>query len=645
MSNHDAARFFFHQGTNYRTYEYLGTTLEMRGKKFVYTFRTWAPSADGITLVSSFSGWDNGIPFERITERGIWELEYVSDRSLECEAYKFRIFSKGRSFDKGDPYARFSRGGADGASLIFTSNKYPWGDSAYLDYRKKNISTKEGSYLPTPINIYEMHLGSFMRHDDDSYYTYRELAEILPGYMKEMGYTHVEFLPLQEYPFDGSWGYQVCGFYAPTSRFGNPDDFRYLIDMLHRAGVGVIMDWVPAHFPKDAWGLYEFDGAPLYEYQGKDRQESRSWGTRFFDLGREEVQSFLVSNALYYLREFHIDGLRVDAVASMLYLDYDRDPGEWVPNHYGGRENLEALAFIKKLNAAVLGEFPDALMIAEESTAFGGVTRPVSAGGMGFSMKWNMGFANDFYDYVETDPYFRKYKHTALNFPISYAFSENYCMPISHDEVVHGKKSFVNKMFGSVEDKFYEARVALMAYITYPGKKLLFMGTEYAQFREWDFASSLEWFMLDYPSHRAFREYTAALNNFYLEHSELWEIDFKQEGFTWILPDEAEKNLVAFRRNNLKGENLTVILNFSGSYQTVSIDAQKNDSLISIFDTGNFPSELRSFDTVKTKTGRVASVTLPPHSGVILQGVRKNIKINTKNKTKERKKCTSKKNV
>ncbi len=636
MKTRDIDIYLFHQGTNYRTYEYLGCNLVECGEKFIYSFRTWAPSADGVGLVSSFSGWDECLPLNKITDKGIWELIYTSDRPLECEKYKFRIFKNGMSRDKGDPYARFSVGGADGASLVFTSSDYPWGDEGYLKFRKKVVCTREGSYIPAPLNIYEMHLGSFMRHDDNSYYSYRELAEILPAYVKRMGYTHVEFLPLQEYPFDGSWGYQVCAFYAPTSRFGSPDDFRYLVDMLHRAGVGVIMDWVPAHFPKDAWGLYEFDGAPLYEYQGKDRQESRSWGTRFFDLGREEVQSFLVSNALYFLREFHVDGLRVDAVASMIYLDYDREPGEWVPNCYGGRENLEAIAFIKKLNSAVLGEFPDALMIAEESTAFGGVTAPVSDGGMGFSLKWNMGFANDFYDYVETDPLYRKYKHTALNFPISYAFKENYCNPISHDEVVHGKKSFIDKMFGSLDDKFYQARVALMAYMTYPGKKLLFMGTEYAQFREWDFASSLEWFMLDYPNHKAFRDYTAELNGFYLKTKPLWEIDFSERGFRWLLPDEAEKNLVAFRRYGLDGRYVTVVLNFSGVSQSVEIDAE-GKALKVIFDTGNIPEESKYIKVNKTKDRSFANITLPAFSGVIYESVSKNIKIDIKNKDKERK--------
>lgn len=638
MKCRDMDKYLFHQGTNFRSYEYLGCNLAECGDSYIYTFRTWAPNADEVMLISSFSGWDKPIPLKKVSEGGIYELEYQADRNLNCEAYKFRIRKGNRIFDKGDPYARFSKGGADGSSLIFCSDNFPWEDEGYLNYRKDAVSSRSGSYIAAPMNIYEMHLGSFLRNDDGSYLSYRALADILPTYIKKMGYTHVEFLPIQEHPFDGSWGYQVCGFYAPTSRFGNPDDFRHLINSLHKAGIGVIMDWVPAHFPKDAWGLYEFDGTPLYEYQGKDRQESRSWGTRFFDLGREEVQSFLVSNALYFLREFHIDGLRVDAVASMIYLDYDREPGEWVPNSKGGRENLEAIAFIKKLNAAVLGEFPDALMIAEESSAFGGVTAPISVGGMGFSLKWNMGFANDFYDYVQTDPIFRKYKHTALNFPIAYAFKENYCLPISHDEVVHGKKSFIDKMFGDLDAKFEQARVAMMAYMTYPGKKLLFMGTEYAQFREWDYASSLEWFMLDYPKHKAFSDYVAALNNFYLEQSPLWEIDFKEDGFIWLLPDENEKNLVAFKRRDLSGNELYVMLNFSGALQSCEIDAC-GYKLTSLFDTGNIPPESKDYiipkANKKQKCGRV-EISLPAFSGIIFKSVSKNTKINVK-KDKERK--------
>lgn len=626
MKNTELASYLFHQGTNYCTYEYLGVTREKEANKYIYTFRTWAPSAISVGLVSDFVGWDTPVPLKKITERGIWELIYCSEVSLEKMPYKFRIVSNSGTVDKGDPYARFSRGGADGASLIFTSNDFKWSDKRWLNRRKSTVTTKNGNYIPAPVNIYEMHLGSFMRHEDDTYYSYRELADILPSYLKGLGYTHVEFLPLQEYPFDGSWGYQVCAFYAPSSRFGDPDDFRYLINELHKNGIGVIMDWVPAHFPKDAWGLYEFDGGPLYEYQGKDRQESRSWGTRFFDLGREEIQCFLVSNALYFLREFHIDGLRVDAVASMIYLDYDRLPGEWVPNNEGTNENKEATAFIRKLNSAIFSEFPDVLMIAEESTAFGGVTAPIYLGGLGFNLKWNMGFANDFYDYLETDPYFRKYKHSALNFPIMYAFTENYCLPISHDEVVHGKKSFIDKMYGSYEDKFRQARTALMMMMTFPGKKLLFMGTEYAQFREWDYESSLEWFMLDYPMHKQFCDYVAMLNFFYLEHSELWEIDFAPEGFEWILADEADKNLIAYRRYDTKGRFIDVILNFSGTEQTATIPIINGKSVDVLFDTGDMSgSEAVSLRYVNDSP--VADVRLGGYSGVILRENNKNIKI------------------
>ena len=627
MSNNDLGSYFFHQGTNYHAYEYLGCSLEMKDGKFEYIFRTWAPNAISVGLVSDFSGWWSDVPFTKVTDNGIWELKYISDYSLELQPYKFRIVSSGGTHDKGDPYARFSRGGADGASLIFTDRDFHWEDKRWLNYRKKHISFDGEYYMSTPVNIYEMHMGSFMRHEDNRYYSYRELADVLPSYLKKMGYTHVEFLPLQEHPFDGSWGYQVCSFYAPTSRFGTPNDLRHLINSLHKAGIGVIMDWVPAHFPKDEWGLYEFDGSPLYEYQGIDRMESRSWGTRFFDLGREEIQSFLISNAIYFLKEFHIDGLRVDAVASMLYLDYDRMPGEWHPNHLGTNINLEATAFFRKLNTAIYGEFPDVLMIAEESTSFPGVTHPVSQGGLGFNLKWNMGWANDFYAYVKTDPIYRKYHHKALNFPIMYAFNEKYCMPISHDEVVHCKNSFVDKMFGSYEDKFKQARTSLMLMMTYPGKKMLFMGTEFAQFREWDYDHSLQWFMLDYPKHKQFSEYVAALNAFYLANSELWEIDFDEAGFKWLLADEADKNLVAYRRLNRKGEDLYVALNFSGGTQYASITTDRGVRLEAVFDTGDFSPEQKTVEIKKCDWGYTAELVLPPFSGVIYKKVYRNKKI------------------
>lgn len=573
---YNLAPYYFHQGTNFSSYEYLGFTLQKVKNKYIYIFRTWAPNASSVALVSDFSGWNTPLYMTKETEKGVWCCEYHSSHSLNGQKYKFRIETRGMVHLKGDPYAKFSLGGADGASVIYESH-YKWHDLTWRKKRRATVCNHKKPYLSTPLNIYEIHFGSFLRHSEkNSYYTYKEMADILPFYLKFMGYTHVEFLPLTEYPFDGSWGYQVCSFFAPTSRYGTPDDFRCLIDSLHQNGIGVILDWVPAHFPKDEWGLYEFDGGALYEYQGLDRQESSTWGTRFFDLGREEIQSFLISSALYFLREFHIDGLRVDAVASMLYLDYDRHPGEWIQNVNGGRENLEAVAFFKKLNNAVSSEFPDVIMIAEESGSFKGITHPTDDGGLGFNLKWNMGWANDFYDYLWTDPIFRKHKHKALNFPIMYAFSENYVLPISHDEVVHGKKSFIDKMYGSYEDKFREMRASLLLMMTYPGKKLLFMGTEYGQFREWDYKSSLEWFMLDYPKHREMREYVASLNRFYLERRELWELDFSSRGFQWVYADEAEKNTVVFKRLDAESNSILIAINFSGVTQRISIKTKLN---------------------------------------------------------------------
>ncbi len=575
--------FLFHQGTNYYAYDYLGATYIECDNLHRYTFRVWAPNADSISLVSDFFGWDKPYPLNKVS-KGVWETVFESERSLDGSNYKFKITRNGISHLKGDPYAKYSKGGADGASVIFHSN-FTWSDEKWLSARKENGKYSD-SYLSKPINIYEIHLGSFMRSNGSEYLNYRELGDILAPYLRYMGYTHVEIMPIAEYPYDASWGYQVGAFFAPTSRYGTPDDLRYMINKLHCEGIGVIFDWVPAHFPKDEWGLFEFDGLPLYEYQGLDRQESKTWGTRFFDIGREEVQSFLVSNALYYFREFHVDGLRVDAVASMLYLDYDKSPGAWIKNEHGGIENLEAIAFFQKLNCRVFWEFPEALMIAEESGDFGKITHPVSSGGLGFNLKWNMGWANDFYDYLACDPYFRRYKHSALTFPLMYAFSENYILPISHDEVVHGKGSLINKCYGEYEEKFQEVRIALLLMMTYPGKKHLFMGTEFGQFSEWNYKESLEWFMLNFENHYALREYVAALNRFYLKNEELWSYDFSEKGFRWLICDEADKNLVAFERCG-KENRLVVIINFSGSEQSVKIRLSDKSPLKLVFSSEN----------------------------------------------------------
>ena len=614
----DLAAYYFHQGTNYFSHEYLGCHLKRSGDEYRYTFRTWAPSCEKVELISEFSGWDTPVPFKRVTDKGIWELEYISQRSLEKCAYKFKITSDSGSHNKGDPFAAFSRGMDDGASLIFCESDFAWSDRGWMNHRNRTVRSRDGSFLSQPVNIYEIHLGSFMQREDGTHLSYRDLADVLVTYVKGMGYTHVELLPITEHPYGGSWGYQVGAYFAPTSRYGDPDDFRYFVNTLHKGGVGVILDWVPAHFPKDEWGLYEFDGGPLYEYQGKDRMESRSWGTRFFDLGREEVQSFLISSAVHFLKDYHVDGLRVDAVASMLYLDYDRSPGEWFPNYEGTNLNLEAVAFFKKLNTAISERFPSALMIAEESGSYGKVTVPVDRGGLGFGMKWNMGFANDFYDYAALDPVNRKDNHKALNFPIMYAFSENYCLPISHDEVVHGKKSFVDKFYGEVPDKLSQMRAALLLIMSYPGKKLMFMGTEYAQFREWDYTSSLEWFMLNFPEHYAMREYVRSLNRFYLSRPEMWEQDFDPSGFSWILPDESDKNSVIYRRIAKNGFNLIFAINFSGSDQFYRIPTQPAKSLECVFAT-HFPGISEPVPITSDGAGYYASFSLPRFSGVVLR--------------------------
>ena len=630
----DGAIFLFHQGTNFRAYEYMG--CHPLGKDRI-VFRTWAPKADSIELVSDFTGWDEGIPFEKVSENGIWHaIVDIPYSELVGKFYKFRVTGGGVTRYKSDPYAFESQTLEKTASIVAKPSDFAWNDSNWLKHRK-SIFAGGRHFYSAPMNIYEMHLGSWRTRDgaDNSdgkhYLNYREIADLLVPYVKHLGYTHIELMPIAEYPFDGSWGYQVCGYYAPTSRFGTPDDFRYFVNTLHAAGVGVILDWVPAHFPKDEHGLFEFDGHPLYEYTGKDRMEHKGWGTRCFDVGRPEVQSFLISNALYWLREFHLDGLRIDAVASMLYLDYDRRPGEWIPNAYGENKNLEAIAFFRKLNTAIFGEFGDVLMIAEESTAWPMVTGPVDKGGLGFNFKWNMGWSNDMFDYVARDPLFRRYDHEKLTFPLMYAFSENYILPVSHDEVVHGKKSLLDKMFGEYEDKFACMRAFLVYMITLPGKKMTFMGTEFAPFREWDYQNQLEWFMLDYPMHAKMFEFTSALNNFYLQTPALWQIDDGWDGFEWIDADLRDMNTITYRRKSSDGASVSVIINFSPvAHESFRLKVPENGTYRVAFSSddecygGKNSLEKRSFKARRDENGGYyIDVDIPAYGGLIIYDAKK----------------------
>ncbi len=591
-NKNDLPAYLFHQGTNYFAQKFLG--LHFTSHKAV--FRVWAPNADSVCLCGDFNDWNrDSHPLTKSTDSGIWEILISRKDIEEGSKYKYAVTKNGKTVLKADPYAFSSETLMHTASIVSKIPDYKWNDSAWLTYRKKSMKVNDKVKFACPINIYEMHLGSWKTRDGktnvdgDAYLNYREIADQLAPYLKEMGYTHVELLPVTEHPFDGSWGYQVCSYFAPTSRFGTQEDFMYFVDTLHKNGIGVILDWVPAHFPKDEHGLYEFDGGRLYEYQGDDRLENAGWGTRYFDVGRNEVQCFLISSALFWIETYHIDGLRIDAVASMLYLDYDRKPGEWFPNPNGGNENLEAIAFFRKLNSTILSRHPDIMMIAEESTAWAGVTAPPSDGGLGFNFKWNMGWANDNFDYIQTDPLFRKYHHNQLNFSMMYAFSENFILPISHDEVVHGKKSLIDKMFGSYENKFRGFRVFLSHMMAHPGKKMLFMGSEYGQFREWDYQNQLEWFMLDYDAHKNLQKFTAYLNHFYLSNDALWKEDFSWDGFRWVLPDEADANLLAYERIGSDGNKLLCIFNFSGAdvkkypivlpeYQTTFDDIPGNEA-------------------------------------------------------------------
>ena len=556
----DFPLYLYHHGKNDRVYDFLGAHKTKVKGESGYIFRVWAPHAKSVSVVGDFNGWDaSKHVMYHMVDNEVFELFIPGLK--QYDTYKYAVLTQdGRTLLKADPVGFHMETPPATASKLYDLDGYEWGDKEYF----KKLSAQ--NVYASAMNIYEVNLLSWKRHDDGNYYSYRDLARELVPYVKEMGYTHVEFMPVTEFPFEGSWGYQVTGYFSVTSRMGTPKDLMYLIDEFHKAGIGVIFDWVPAHFPKDAQGLYEFDGQPLYESSQWDRMEHKSWGTRRFDYGRNEVLSFLISDACFFFDKYHVDGLRVDAVASMLYLDYDKRDGEWVPNIYGENKNLEAIAFLRRLNEAVFLRFPYALMIAEESTAWGLVTKPGSVGGLGFNFKWNMGWMNDVLSYVSLNPYFRMNNHSKLTFSMMYAFSENYVLPISHDEVVHGKCSLINTMPGTYEEKFAGVRAFLGYMMAHPGKKLNFMGYEFGQFKEWDYHEGLDFFLRDqYELHGKLAEMVKDLNAFYKNNPAFYEVEDSWDGFEWLAVDDADRNTVAFIRRDKKGNEIIALINFSGA--------------------------------------------------------------------------------
>jgi 1,4-alpha-glucan branching enzyme len=555
-ASHDL--YLFNQGANTQAYNLLGAQAQTRGTVAGTCFRVWAPTAERVSVVGDFNRWDGRThPMCSLGASGVWEL-FIPDLPAGS-LYKFEIRNRNSKavMVKADPYARAFEKRPATAALTPAPSDHAWSDGDWLERRAGR------DWLHAPMSVYEMHVGSWMRHPDNRFYTYRELAERLPAYLVDMGYTHVEFLPLMEHPLDESWGYQCTGFFAPTSRFGTPDDLKALVDALHRADIGVLLDWVPGHFPSDAWALAYFDGSALYEHEDPRLGKHQDWGTHIFNYGRNEVRSFLLSSAHWWLSEFHIDGLRVDAVASMLYLDYSRKAGEWLPNKFGGRENLEAIEFLRALNEMVHRDFPGALTMAEESTAWPMVSRPVYLGGLGFSMKWNMGWMNDTLDYMAKDPVHRRYHHERLTFGQLYAYSENFVLPLSHDEVVHGKGSLLGKMPGDEWQRFANLRVLLTYQMTTPGKKLLFMGSEIAQGDEWRDREELPWHLLQWPLHQGMQRLVRDLNHLYVGMPALHDQDFVAEGFSWIDCHDADQSVISWLRWARDGRFAVVLLNLT----------------------------------------------------------------------------------
>jgi len=633
----------FHTGRLYDAWNFLGAHGGPgEDGTYRYIFRVWAPDAAAISVVGDLSDWETGLPMQRSNDEEIWELQVETDTDLNGSYYKYAVTgSDGTVWLKADPYALCSETLQNTASILHTDNTFPWQDSDWMKKRRNTICPKPRGFKPkynhfysAPMHIYEMHLGSWKTQDDETengrYPNYRTIADSLAPYLTDMGYTHVELLPVMEHPYDASLGYQICGYYAPTSRYGSPEDFKYFINKMHSAGIGVILDWVPATFPKDRHGLYEFDGQPLYEYKDPGRREHTSRGTRFFDLGRPEVQSFLISNAMYWLEMFHVDGLRVNAVASMLYLDYDRKPGEWTPGPDGSNINRDAVVFLQNLNEAVHAVCPDALMIAGEVSDWPGVTKPVAKGGLGFSFLWNLQCPQGLFAYAGQDPAERRYHHDLLTDPLSYVFQENHILAVPHSEVSGGRKSMVDKMFGEYDDKFCGMRTVQLYLMTMPGKKLTFMGCEFAQFREWEYTNQLEWFMIEYPRHIEMQRFFRALNRMYLENAPLWDIDDTEDGFAWIDSDLADQHILSYRRRDKKGQELIVILNFAPQVQEYTLYVPKMGRYEEILTTDRYEyggknrlNEDSARSVAITDAGgsrkNQITVTLPALGGIVLK--------------------------